>query len=73
MALIILVFILILLKFIIELIDRIVCQVHVQIIQVRFLGCLILLGSESRYTLLMNIYSERIHTVEQHVNSQIEF
>lgn len=73
MALIILVFVFILLKLVVELINSVVGQMHIQVVQIRILRCLVLLRCESSYSLLVNINSQRVHSVKKHVNSEVEF
>lgn len=63
MPLIILIFVLILLELIIELINGVICQVHVQVIQIRVIRSLILFCRKSRYALFMYVHTKRIHAV----------
>lgn len=53
--LVVLVLILVLLKFVVILVDRIICQVHVQVVKVGIIGRLILLSRETRYAILMEV------------------
>lgn len=55
--LVVLVLILVLLKFVVILVDRIICQVHVQVVKVGIIGRLILLSRETRYAILMEVYA----------------
>jgi Na+/H+ antiporter NhaA len=64
MALVVFFLVLILLEFIVELIDGIVCEVHEKVVEVGAVGGLILLCGEPSYSLLVQIYPKRIHSVK---------
>ena len=73
MPLIIVILILVLLKVVIVLVDCIVCEMHVQIVHVEIIRHLVLLSGESRKTPLMQVDAQRVHTIEEGIDSQIEF
>jgi hypothetical protein len=72
-TLIILILVLVLLKFTIELVDRVIRQMHVQVVEVGVIWWLIFFSSESSYPLFMNIDPKWVDSIEQNVNSEIEF
>ena len=73
MSLIIIFLILVLLKVVIVFVDSIVCEMHVQVVHVVIIRHLVLLSGESSKTPLMQIYAERVHTIEEGIDSQIKF
>ena len=71
--LVIIVLVLVLLKVVIVLVDGIVCQVHVQIVHVEIIRHLVLLGGESCEATLMQVDTQRVHTIKEGIDPQIEF
>ena len=72
MSLIIILFILILLKLVTIFIDSIVGQMHIQIVHIAVARCLIFFSRETRKTLFMPIYSQRVYSVKKSIDAQIE-
>jgi membrane-anchored glycerophosphoryl diester phosphodiesterase (GDPDase) len=72
-SLVVLILVLVLLKFTIKLVDRVICQVHVQVVQVGVIWWLIFFSSESSYPLLMNVDPKRVDSIEQNVDPEVEF
>jgi membrane-anchored glycerophosphoryl diester phosphodiesterase (GDPDase) len=72
-SLVVLILVLVLLKFTIELVDRVICQVHVQVVEVGVIWWLIFFCSKSCYPLLMNIDPKRVDPIEQNVDPEVEF
>ena len=64
MSLVILIFVLVLLKFAVELVDRVIRKMHVQIVKVGVIWWLIFFSSESSYPLLMNVDPKRVDPIE---------
>ena len=73
MSLVILIFVLVLLKFAVELIDRVIRKMHVQIVKVGVIWWLIFFSSKSSYPLLMNVDPKRVHPIEHNVDPKVEF
>jgi membrane-anchored glycerophosphoryl diester phosphodiesterase (GDPDase) len=72
-SLVVLILVLVLLKFTIELVDRVIRQVHVQVVKVGVIWWLIFFSSESSYPLLMNVYPKRVDPIEQNVDPKVKF
>ena len=73
MSLVVLVLVLILLKLTIELVNRVIRQVHVQVVEVGVIWWLIFFSSESCYPLLMNVDPKRVDSIEQDIDPKVEF
>ena len=73
MSLVVLIFVLVLLKFAVELIDRVIRKMHVQVVEVGVIWWLIFFSSKSSYPLLMNVCPQRIDPIEQNVDPEVEF
>ena len=55
-----------------KLIDSVVCQVHVQIVQIVLIRWSILARGQSAEALFVKENTERINTTQQNIDSQIE-
>ena len=64
MSLVVLIFVLVLLKFAVELIDRVIRKMHVQVVEVGVIWWLIFFSSKSSYPLLMNVDPKRVDPIE---------
>ena len=62
-SLVVLILVLVLLKFAVELVNRVISQVHVQVVEVGVIWWLIFFSSKSRYPLLMNVYPKRVDPI----------
>lgn len=73
MSLVVLILVLVLLKLTIELVNRVIRQVHVQVVEVGVIWWLIFFSSESCYPLLMNVDPKRVDSIEQDIDPKVEF
>ena len=73
MSLVVLILILVLLKLTIELVNRVIRQVHVQVVEVGVIWWLIFFSSESSYPLFMNVDPKRVDPIEQNIDPKVEF
>ena len=72
MATIIFVLVLVVDKSIRLLLNRVVCKVHKQVLEVALLWSLIFLGCEAGETLLVDIDAQRVNAVDKRVDSEVE-
>jgi membrane-anchored glycerophosphoryl diester phosphodiesterase (GDPDase) len=72
-SLVVLILVLVLLKLTIELVNRVIRQVHVQVVEVGVIWWLIFFSSESCYPLLMNVDPKRVDSIEQDIDPKVEF
>jgi hypothetical protein len=63
-SLVVLILVFVLLKFAIEFVDRIIRQMHVQVVKVGVIWWLIFFSSKSSYPLLMNVDPKRVDPIE---------
>lgn len=72
MSHIIFIFVLIKLEILTKLVDGIISQMHLQIIQIRAVGACVFLSRKSSEALVVNENPQRIDSVDQHVDAQVE-
>lgn len=63
----------VLLEFGVEFIDGVVSKMHVEVFQVLLSWRTIVFCGKSCESLIVDIYSERVHSIQKHVDSKIKF